>query len=60
MHPPLPTRVRRSVRRLLDAIDVAVAASREVEKARDALAKESDRLQRFAVVGADEEGTVAE
>jgi hypothetical protein len=50
----LPDHVRQSVRRLLDAIDNALSASREVERARDALVREAERLQQLRVVS--EEG----
>jgi hypothetical protein len=46
---PLLSRVRRSVRRLLAAIDRALAAAREVERARDALAREAGHLRPLRV-----------
>jgi hypothetical protein len=54
---PPPPPVRRRVRRLLEAIDRALAAAREVEQARDALVRESSRLRQLRVVGATQEAT---
>jgi hypothetical protein len=53
--PSIPARIRRSVRRLLATIDRAVAASHELERARDALLRESERLQQLSIVGSDQE-----
>jgi hypothetical protein len=46
-------RVPRSIRRLLDAIDRTISAAKELEQARDAVARESERLSKFRVVGAE-------
>jgi hypothetical protein len=48
-------RTRRAVRRLLDAVDRALAAAREVAEARAALDEEA-RRQTLRVVAAEPEG----
>jgi hypothetical protein len=43
-------RVRFRLRQLLDAVDQALAAAREVERARDALATEAERMSNIRLV----------
>ncbi len=62
MSEPLTTeerRARRAVRRLLDAVDHALAAAREVAAARAALDKETRRLPRLRAVPSECEETDA-
>jgi hypothetical protein len=47
---PENRRARRAVRRLLDAVDRAVAAAREIEAARAALAREAQRTPRLRAI----------
>jgi hypothetical protein len=63
MSEPLTTAdrsVRLAVRRLLDAVDRALAAAREVEAARAALDREALRAPRLRAVPAEREDTDAE
>jgi len=53
-------RARRAVRRLLDAVDRAVAAARDVEAARKALDCVSDSTPQLRVVLCESEGADAE
>jgi hypothetical protein len=53
-------RVQRRISQLLVAVDGALAATRAVERARDALTREVSRLQNIRVVGQPTEDEAAD
>jgi hypothetical protein len=57
--PAVPEPVRRTIRHLLDAVDRSVRASREVERARDALIREAERYARVRIADVGEGGSDA-